>query len=699
MRLPIQTKTTSSLTPIQTGLLQRKCNSCGQHKFASGECTSCQPKRGLQRKLTIGASNDPLELEADRIADQVMAAPAHPTVGSAPPRIQRFTGQAAGQVEAAPPSVDRVLSSPGRPLERSLQQDMGQRFGQDFSRVRIHTDTAAERSAQEVNASAYTVGHNIVFGVGWFMPGNNDRQRLLAHELVHVVQQSDGKHQLLRQEVISDQPRSLNRNLDPSRMTDIELDREISLLRAWLNRQITGTPETDMLSHILSNLESEQNRRVRPTSRASSSEPSQPPVSQPSLLPVISTTSTPSSGATPPPIVATQTPLNLPTEGVDMPWVGKGSEVSSSDLGYLRNHEMFWSEFDRLYPGRLSPANLARVAQRQAPQVDAHWVSLYPQHAAYLGDTLEHHHVGQGSRAVPLPSRLHDAYTVFHPQRRVVGTPSGGTRAIPPQRTSADAQAELDRHVRAGRIQGPGIDPNAPPRAPSVPPASEVAALPAVQQQPGASAPAAPTTLSARLRPLANSMGLFGLTMIGAYFANRYQQMRDQQRFQEDMRRINPQIDTQLQALATAVTDLQIDIPAGQVYANITLRATSIRSVQNYVSPFTQPGEGIVDQSTYYGTELVNVEVSVNSRQSENSRTERTAPMFGFGGIQETTHTTIEYSIPLEVLPPVILRRRIFERLNATEQFAITSQSAKQEAATQGLRARLIARSAQLPGG
>jgi hypothetical protein len=71
-----------------------------------------------------------------------------------------------------------------------LQQDMGQRFGYDFSRVRVHTGTAAEQSAQEVNAKAYTVGHNIVFGEGQFAPGSHTGRHLLVHELTHVVQQS-----------------------------------------------------------------------------------------------------------------------------------------------------------------------------------------------------------------------------------------------------------------------------------------------------------------------------------------------------------------------------------------------------------------------------------------------------------------------------------------------------------------------------
>jgi len=184
-----QTPTTSLLS--RGSILQRKCESCGQHTIAGGECGECTKKKsGLQRKLAIGASNDPLEWEADRVADRVMAASAHSAVSEAPPRIQRFTGQLTEGSESAPASIDHVLSSPGRPLEPSLHRDMGQRFGHDFSRVRVHTDAAAERSARDVNANAYTVGHNIVFGARQFAPGTHEGRRLIAHELTHVVQQS-----------------------------------------------------------------------------------------------------------------------------------------------------------------------------------------------------------------------------------------------------------------------------------------------------------------------------------------------------------------------------------------------------------------------------------------------------------------------------------------------------------------------------
>jgi len=150
----------------------------------------------LQAKLTIGASNDPLEQEADRVADQVLATPANAAVSSSPPHIQRFTGQTTGAADTAPASVDRVLASPGRPMEPELRQDMEKRFGHDFSRVRVHSGSAAEKSALEVNANAYTVGSNIVFGSGQLAPGTRKGRQLIAHELTHVVQQSglDSNH-------------------------------------------------------------------------------------------------------------------------------------------------------------------------------------------------------------------------------------------------------------------------------------------------------------------------------------------------------------------------------------------------------------------------------------------------------------------------------------------------------------------------
>jgi len=127
-----QRTTPKPFFPVRASILQRKC-ACGNHTTTGGECADCvQKKMGLQRKLTIGASNDPLEQEADRIADQVMAAPGHSAVNSTPVKIQRFTGNLSGQTAEAPASVERVLASPGRLLEPTLRQDMEGRFGYDF---------------------------------------------------------------------------------------------------------------------------------------------------------------------------------------------------------------------------------------------------------------------------------------------------------------------------------------------------------------------------------------------------------------------------------------------------------------------------------------------------------------------------------------------------------------------------------------
>jgi pyrrolidone-carboxylate peptidase len=130
-------------------LLQRKCD-CGNHT-SGGQCESCRKADdgGLQR-AAIGS----------------------PPVGD------------------MPPIVYDVLRSPGEPLKAETRALMEQRFEQDFSRVRVHTDQQAADSARAVDALAYTVGNNVVFGSGLFQPRSVSGQQLLAHELTHVIQQS-----------------------------------------------------------------------------------------------------------------------------------------------------------------------------------------------------------------------------------------------------------------------------------------------------------------------------------------------------------------------------------------------------------------------------------------------------------------------------------------------------------------------------
>ena len=90
---------------------------------------------------------------------------------------------------AAPPNVHHALASP-RPLDPSLRSFFEPQFGHDFSKVRVHSNPAAEQSARDVNAHAYTMGRDIVFAKDQFAPETSRGRQLIAHELSHVVQQS-----------------------------------------------------------------------------------------------------------------------------------------------------------------------------------------------------------------------------------------------------------------------------------------------------------------------------------------------------------------------------------------------------------------------------------------------------------------------------------------------------------------------------
>ena len=94
-----------------------------------------------------------------------------------------------------PQASARVTASSGRPLDPALLQEMEQRFGHDFSQVKVHADGEAANAASAVRARAYTIGRNIVFGSGEYAPATTEGKRLLAHELAHVVQQKQGPRQ------------------------------------------------------------------------------------------------------------------------------------------------------------------------------------------------------------------------------------------------------------------------------------------------------------------------------------------------------------------------------------------------------------------------------------------------------------------------------------------------------------------------
>lgn len=142
-----------------------------------------------QCKLTIGQIGDAYEQEADRIADRVTQM----TDSGREERLSRnLRRSAANPTESfpVPPIVHEVLRSPGKPLDPETRAFFEPRFGHDFSRVRIHTDAKAEESARAVNALAYTMARDVVFAAGQYKPSTGKGQRLLAHELTHVVQNS-----------------------------------------------------------------------------------------------------------------------------------------------------------------------------------------------------------------------------------------------------------------------------------------------------------------------------------------------------------------------------------------------------------------------------------------------------------------------------------------------------------------------------
>ena len=130
----------------------------------------------IQAKLTIGAVNDPLEAEADRVAAEVLERP-DADVSERSPSHARGVQTSEG------------LPFGGRPLDEETRAFFEPRFGYDFSRVRIYPDERAGDSARSMGALAYTTGANIAFDSGRYQPNTGEGRRLLAHELTHVVQQ------------------------------------------------------------------------------------------------------------------------------------------------------------------------------------------------------------------------------------------------------------------------------------------------------------------------------------------------------------------------------------------------------------------------------------------------------------------------------------------------------------------------------
>jgi len=173
------------------------------HGAAGNQAVRELHERGeLQAKLAVSQPADPAEREAERVADEVVTGPA-PSV-AADAEIRR-SGTADGQtVDGETERRVRSSLSGGRPLPGSTRSFFEERFGGDFSDVRVHTGPEADAAARSIDAEAFTVGTDIAFASGNYRPSTAAGTELLAHELTHVVQQGTDRTGAHRQETGGD---------------------------------------------------------------------------------------------------------------------------------------------------------------------------------------------------------------------------------------------------------------------------------------------------------------------------------------------------------------------------------------------------------------------------------------------------------------------------------------------------------------
>jgi len=170
------------------------------------KCAACEGEAKILPKLAVGSSHDPLEGEADLMADRVVRRRA----ADSPPAIHAVQRKCAAceqnavqrkvDGDAASDTGDHTADSlqqgiaaqrgAGRSLDAALRQEMEQGIGADFSGVRIHTGAPAAQLNAMLQARAFTHGQDVFFNAGQFDPHSSAGRHLIAHELTHVVQQS-----------------------------------------------------------------------------------------------------------------------------------------------------------------------------------------------------------------------------------------------------------------------------------------------------------------------------------------------------------------------------------------------------------------------------------------------------------------------------------------------------------------------------
>lgn len=177
-------------------------------------------------KLAIGQANSPLEQQADHMAEQVVRPDA--SLAAAPAHVSPTTQTAAGEVDGRIASEIQGLSGGGAPLPEPSRAFFESRFGHDFAAVRIHADDRSASLARSVDARAFTVGRDIVFGAGEYSPHTGEGARLLAHELTHVAQQRNS------QAILQRQPAQGGPSSSTAQPSLVEVNDQIAIVREGL---------------------------------------------------------------------------------------------------------------------------------------------------------------------------------------------------------------------------------------------------------------------------------------------------------------------------------------------------------------------------------------------------------------------------------------------------------------------------------
>jgi hypothetical protein len=616
------------LLSSQEGLLQRKC-ACGGTPGVDGECAECRNTR-LQRPASSHAN-----------------------------------------LETAPPIVHDVLRSPGQPLDPATRGDMEERFGHDFSRVRIHANTFAARTARTVDALAYTAGNHVIFGAGQYSPRTEEGRRLLAHELAHVVQSEAAP------------PGSSAPAISPPGSA-LEGEAAQAAARVMAGELAGMRPAS---AHMIFRQETPPDPRHARGFFGEQEMAFRGYRFEEGWIIIEGPSGAAGHGVT-------QSGFDASAYNRDTGQLHIVDNKSLARAGNVSSATAIDPEANLLQNVETTIQRVEAMSPKQMPERQQVLRLLRQTRAAVRGQGRIPGRVqlvvtGAGGRSTGVVARLSRAGVIFRdinapqtpPPPGSAGPPlQGGPAAAPPSTTAQPQPA-------------PTVIPS-PQTAPVAPAAPGTTAA---QPKPGpAAAPpstVAPTTtprarLGGRIGPQLRGIGggvargLAGaaLALGGAWL----QQRVHESFFNDDMKRIEPEINRRLDTLADEIVDIQTSQVAATVpgYAVITIETT-------YHHFTDAEPTGIVHSTVYAGTRLVSVSVS-DSPQNEVRK--REDDPVGLGWLR-FEYYTVTYSVPLEPSTADQLRAHLLHRIEELEQvIASSSQGAEELLRSQAERDQLIGR-------